>query len=121
VPVLCGEARGESGTDYAIKEKGEPSLQDQAKPNFFETRWYALSKFRTLYPEYANLKDGELIRKLHASLNIWTFDDLIAEQVAQPWTTLGIWSSIAFGVPLVVLVFGVSLAWAFSGFSAKRP
>jgi hypothetical protein len=121
VPVLCGDARGEPGTDYAIKEKGEPSSGDYTTPNSFETCWYALSRFRTFYPEYNDLKDGELIRKLHMALNIWTFDDLIAERIPQPWTTLGIWASIAFGVPLVVLILGASLAWALSGFSAKKP
>ncbi len=35
--------------------------------------------------------------------------------------TLGMWASIAFGIPLVVLVLGASLVWAFSGFAAKRP
>ena len=37
-----------------------------------------------------------------------------------PWTILGLWASIAFGVPLAVLVLGASLVWAFSGFAAKR-
>jgi len=38
-----------------------------------------------------------------------------------PWTKLGMWASVAFGIPLSVLILGASLAWAFSGFSAKRP
>jgi hypothetical protein len=120
VPVRCGEARGKLGTDYAIKEKGKPSSQDHAKPNFFETCWYSLSKFRTFYPEYNDLEDGDLIRKLHANLDLRTFDDLIAERVPQPWTTIGVWAIIAFGIPLAVLLLGASLVWAFSGFSAKR-
>jgi len=37
-----------------------------------------------------------------------------------PWATLGWWATIAFGVPLAVLVLGASLVWAFSGFAAKR-
>ena len=36
------------------------------------------------------------------------------------WTILGMWASIAVGVPLVVLVLGASLVWTFSGFAAKR-
>jgi len=32
----------------------------------------------------------------------------------------GMWASIAFGIPLAVLVLGASLVWAFSGFAAKR-
>jgi hypothetical protein len=37
-----------------------------------------------------------------------------------PWVTVGMWAGIAFGIPLVVLVLGSSLVWAFSGFAAKR-
>jgi hypothetical protein len=37
-----------------------------------------------------------------------------------PWTILAMWASIAFGIPLAVLVLGASLVWAFSGFAAKR-
>jgi hypothetical protein len=33
---------------------------------------------------------------------------------------LGWWVTIAFGIPLAVLVLGASLVWAFSGFAAKR-
>lgn len=121
VPVLCGEARGEAGTDYAIKDKGRPGPSDQyTKPNFFETCWYAISKFRTFYPEYNATADGELIRKLNAALNILTFDDIAPDPEPNPWATLGIWAVIAFGIPLVVLVLGSSLVWAFSGFAAKR-
>ena len=38
-----------------------------------------------------------------------------------PWTILAMWAGIAFGIPLVVLIIGASLVWAFSGFAAKRP
>jgi len=41
--------------------------------------------------------------------------------IRNPWVTLGVWASIAFGIPLVVLALGASLVWAFSGFAAKRP
>jgi hypothetical protein len=58
----------------------------------------------------------------------WTDDELRAyiampKQItptAIPWATLEMWVSIAFGIPLAVLVLGASLVWAFSGFSAKR-
>ena len=45
--------------------------------------------------------------------------DLI-EPNPNPWATLGVWASIAFGIPLAVLALGPSLVWAFSGFAAKR-
>jgi hypothetical protein len=59
----------------------------------------------------------------------WTDDELRAyiampKQItptAIPWATLGIWASIAVGIPLAVLIIGASLVWAFSGFAAKRP
>jgi hypothetical protein len=38
----------------------------------------------------------------------------------RPWATLGLWASIAVGVPLAVLILGASLVWAFSGFAATR-
>jgi len=58
----------------------------------------------------------------------WTLDEMLAyelhrlvEPTPNPWATLGVWASIAFGIPLAVLVLGASLVWAFSGFAAKRP
>jgi len=30
-------------------------------------------------------------------------------------------NGIALGIPLAVLILGASVAWAFSGFAAKRP
>jgi hypothetical protein len=57
----------------------------------------------------------------------WTVDELRAyslhrliEPTPNPWATLGMWASIAFGIPLAVLIIGASLVWAFSGFSAKQ-
>jgi hypothetical protein len=47
------------------------------------------------------------------------FDDLIPPPT--PWASVGKAASIAFGIPLVVLILGASLVWAFAGFSAKRP
>jgi hypothetical protein len=57
----------------------------------------------------------------------WTEDEretfmlhALTEPTPNPWVTLGTWASIAFGIPLAVLVLGASLVWAFSGFAAKR-
>lgn len=39
-----------------------------------------------------------------------------------PWTSVGVAAGIAVGIPLVVLILGASLVWAFSGFAATtRP
>jgi hypothetical protein len=38
-----------------------------------------------------------------------------------PWASVATAAGVALGIPLVVLVLGASLAWAFSGFAAKRP
>jgi hypothetical protein len=70
VPQLCGEARGVAGTDYST-ENSIP-LRENGKPNYFATCWYAISKFRPLYPEYNNLSDEELSRKLYADHGVPT-------------------------------------------------
>jgi hypothetical protein len=120
VPVLCGQARGAAGTDYAVKEKGKPGPWDAYRERVVETCWYTLPKLRPLYPEYNDLSDEELVRKLYASRGLLTFWDLIPAPA--PWATVGMWAGIAFGIPLVVLVLGASLVWAFSGFAATtRP
>jgi hypothetical protein len=73
-----------------------------------------MPKFRQLYPEYSGLSDNDLVRKLYP-------DHGIDMPIPNPWETLGMWASIAVGIPLVVLILGASLVWAFSGFAAKRP
>jgi hypothetical protein len=107
VPQLCGDARGVAGSDYS-------RLEVTSKPNFFDNCWYEIPKFRALYPEFKNISDKELTQKLYKDLGIPT------RELPNPWATLGVWASVAFGVPLVVLVLGASLTWAFSGFAATR-
>ena len=107
VPQFCDQARGVAGTDYSTQQERHPA-DPYAKPC-----WYAISKFRPLYPEYNNLSDEELSRKLYDYADPW-FRHV-------PWATLETWAGIAFGIPLAVLVLGASLVWALSGFAAKRP
>jgi hypothetical protein len=115
LPQLCGDARGVAGKDYTTKAGQSPGPWDTyTKPNFFDNCWYEMSKFRPLYPEYNDVSDNELRRKLYA-------DHGVEVQNPNPWATLGVWAGIAFGIPLVVLVLGASLVWAFSGFATKRP
>jgi hypothetical protein len=119
VPQLCGDARRVAGKDYAAERAGP-----QDKPNPFDNCWYEMPKFRRLYPEYNDLSDNELARKLYSDQgsSVPNSDQgFSAPTEPNPWATLGMWAAIAFGVPLVVLVLGSSLVWAFSGFAAKRP
>jgi hypothetical protein len=97
VPQLCKDARGDVGTDYTTRKGQNPGPWDKyAKPDPYDDCWYTMSKFRPLYPEYNNLSDYELIRMLYGIR-------------VRPWATLGMWASIAVGIPLVVLVLGASL------------
>jgi hypothetical protein len=68
VPQLCGNARGVAGTDYAtqLRKEGPGPWDTYAKPNFFDNCWYVMPKFRSLYPEYKDMSDKELSRKLYA-------------------------------------------------------
>ena len=64
------------------------------------------AEFR-ITPKSSRVTDPALIKRL--------------ERTPNPCATLGVWASIAFGIPLAVLVLESSLVWAFSGFAAKRP
>ena len=99
MPVLCANARGVAEADYI--KRGDYC-------------WYAMSIVRRLYPEYKDLSDNVLMRKAYAVRGI-------AVPTPNPWATLGMWVAVALGIPLVVLILGSSLVWAFSGFAAKRP
>jgi hypothetical protein len=116
VPQLCGNARGVAGTDYAtqFRKEGPGPWDTYAKPNPFDNCWYEMSKFRPLYPEYKDVSDKELSRKLYAEHGV------PIRELPNPWETLGVWAAIAFGIPLVVLALGSSLLWALSGFAVTR-
>src|SRR5262249_13897213 len=114
VPTLCGQARGDAGVDYSTVRKPPNYFDKFDKPNSFDTCWYAISKFRPLYPAYNDLSDKELSRRLYAERGV------PLREPPNPWVTLGVWASIAFGIPLAVLALGSSLVWALSGFAAKR-
>ena len=103
-----------------------------------------LAGFWQRYLQYNHLSDGHLMdafyKNFYSDLTREEFDKRIAaakyvidpENLAQlekavadirvpnPWATLRMWASIAFGIPLVVLVLGSSLVWALSGFAAER-
>jgi hypothetical protein len=56
-------------------------------------------------PEYKDMSDGELSRKLYAEHGV------PIRELPNPWATLGMWAVIALGFPLVVLILGLSLVW----------
>jgi hypothetical protein len=115
VPQLCGKARGIAGTDFSTKDGQSPGPWDlYAKPNPFDNCWYAISKFRPLYPEFDNLSDNDLSSKLYAASGMPLRDP------PRPWMTIMQALAIAFGVPLIALVFGLALGWALAGFAAKQ-
>ena len=62
--------------------------------------WYELSNFLRLYPEY---KDGSEVSNITPA----------------PFSALGSVVSLAFGVPLGLLGFGMVLGWVMVGFKTK--
>jgi hypothetical protein len=56
----------------------------------------------------ADFSDQEIATALKSTIN-------------NPWASVATAAGVALGIPLVVLILGASLVWAFSGFSAKRP
>jgi len=106
LPVDCKEARGKSGTDYTPPEG--PWNSYTARPNC----WYKLPDFRRLYPEYRDLSEDAVSDKLYDQAGI-------VRNPARPWRELGTSTAIALGVPLIVLIIGAGIGWAFSGFRTK--
>jgi hypothetical protein len=49
--------------------------------------------------------------------------EILQQMGGHPWVSVGWSAAVAFGIPLVVLILGASLVWAFSGFAAttRRP
>lgn len=117
MPVLCGQARGIAGTDYTTKANQKPGPWDSdAKPNPFDTCYYiGVPTFRRLFPEYANIEDNALVKKVYADSGQPTRD------LANPWINLLALVAWALGIPLLVLAIGSALFWALAGFKRDRP
>jgi hypothetical protein len=98
VPADCEKARGTLERDYTRDADG--------------VCWYEFSKFRSLYPEYKDVSDKELDRRLYEKAG-----KPLAE--FHPWAKVSKTAGIAIGVPLGFLALGWSLFWAFAGFSSK--
>ena len=67
LPVACDQARGAANTDYSTSQN---------------LCWYEQDKFRALYPEYADLTEPELSKRLYAKAG-----QPLREM--RPWTRVG--------------------------------
>jgi hypothetical protein len=101
VPVPCAQARGKEGVDFSkliYPEHGNKIIC-----------WYSRSKVRTLFPEYSDLSDGDLTNRAYKKAGI-------ERSLPHPWTTLMKSAGLLLLPPLVLLLVGWSLVWAFAGF-----
>jgi hypothetical protein len=98
LPTDCSKARGILGKDYERHEDG--------------LCWYDVPRFRALYPEYKDLKDSDLGDRLYAKAGV-------PITKPHPWQTVAKVASIAFGIPIFVLLLGASLFWAVAGFRSR--
>lgn len=100
LPADCEKARGTLGTDYTHNDDG--------------LCWYEFSKFRLLYPEYKDVSDQELSKKVYAKAG----KPLVE---FHPWIKVAKTAGIAIIVPLAFLVLGYALFWALAGFKSQTP
>ena len=98
VPADCEKTRGTLGTDYTRNDDG--------------LCWYEFSKFRLLYPEYKDVNDQELSKRLYAKAG-----KPIVE--FHPWIKVARTAGIALGVPVAFLLLGYALFWALAGFKSQ--
>lgn len=136
VPIRCKNARGTAGTDFQLGLFDDliPATRRETRPvNPSDYCWYAISKFRLLYPEFKNLSDKGLASKRYVDLpppppgfvvERSRDDELIDAEGENadphPWLLLLRLATIAFGIPLIVLILGACLAWALSGFRVRQ-
>jgi hypothetical protein len=82
--------------------------------NPFDTCWYAMSRYRPLYPEDTNLSDKDIARRQYEGVG------QPLKELPNPWLSLAGAAAFATGVPLAVLAFGIALYWALAGFAASK-
>jgi hypothetical protein len=102
VPVICSSARGQAGVDYTKQQTWDKYLYATQSDNC----WYPISKFRHLFSEHNDLSDDALIEKLYQ-------DSGTPLSEARPWMTSAQAAGIALVPPLVLLIMGSTLVWAF--------
>ena len=94
-PVDCSQARGAE-----FRREGELC-------------WYSLPVFRTLYPEYKDLKEGDLSEKIYAKAGI-------PLTPIRPGAVVMEKAALTLGPPIAVLIIGWAFIWAVSGFAKAQ-
>jgi hypothetical protein len=108
LPILCKDARGTAKIDYTDPE-GPWNAYAAPAP----LCWYKVAALRRLFPEYKDMAEANLSNLLYERAGITLTP-------ARPWEIVGIATSLAFGVPILVLLMGWAVGWAASGFSTPR-
>ena len=100
MPVDCEHAKGTLGIDYERNDDG--------------LCWYKFYDFRKLYPEYKDLSNHELERRVYAKAGrpLTEF---------HPWIKVAKTAGVAFGGPFAILALGYALSWAIAGFKSQTP
>jgi hypothetical protein len=104
IPVHCRDARGKLNADYSAPDGPWRDFSEKAECK------YKLPDFRRLYPEYKDMDEDDLTRKMYEKAGITLLPK------AHPWQSLGELLLMALGIPLAVLCFGWAVGWAFAGF-----
>ena len=73
--------------------------------------WHTLERYRELYPNHNERDDDLLAATLYEKAGIPLLGSF------EPWRIVFETAGVALGVPLAVLLIGLSLMWAISGFS----
>ncbi|MBB3388930.1 hypothetical protein FHT82_001653 [Rhizobium sp. BK275] len=107
LPVRCEDARGTINVDYEKLDAFEPWNQYR---NPSTACYFTIEKFRALFPEYKDQSREEISKKLYDRIG-WepVFDGDRYEHTK-------IVAAVAFGPPLVLLIIGGLIGWAFAGF-----
>jgi hypothetical protein len=110
LPVRCEDARGAATTDYERREPQEPWNQYR---DIKQACFYDQERYRQLWPEYADLDHKALEESLYERLGWET--QIVEDPLSRTKTA----ATVAFGPPMLILVFGTAILWAFAGF--RRP
>jgi hypothetical protein len=102
LPVSCKDARGQEGRDY----ENRPSNNYRAS----QVCWYESPKFHALYPEYKDLPDEQIWRKLYQRAGVEI------SPTPSPWMALGKALLIGVAGPLALLATGLVMGWIYLGF-----